>query len=156
MELKVRSLARFAKVSPALVSGTIAILKKQGAINKGKIDLLHPSARALKILLNIESLTSAKFVPEIRSIFKDCNGIGLYGSWANGTNSKDSDLDFWVKSESESEEKSAKISRFVKQKLGLEASIIILTQKRLKELKEKDFVFYSMLYNCFLLWGEGI
>ncbi|MDD5148751.1 MAG: nucleotidyltransferase domain-containing protein [Candidatus ainarchaeum sp.] len=106
--------------------------------------------------MNIENLESAKLALEVRKIFKDCEGIGLYGSWANGTNTKESDLDFWIKSENENEKDMVKVRRFVKEKLGLEASVIILTKKRLEGLKEKDFVFYSMLYNCFLLWGEAI
>jgi len=32
----------------------------------------------------------------------------------------------------------------------------MLTKKKKKELKEKDFVFYCALHNSFVLWGEGL
>lgn len=155
-ELRVRAIAREAKVSPALVSDTIEILRRHGLLKDGKVDFLHPSVRALKIMLNAEKLESIKIAQKAGALFKGCAGIGLYGSWANGTNTNESDLDLWIKSEDEGEEKITKIRRFLKEKLGLEANVILLTKKRLKELKEKDFVFYCMLYNSFLLWGEGL
>ncbi len=155
-DLRVRALARLARVSPALVSSTFAILKHNGIIKGGRVDFLHPSVMALKILLNVEKLNSVKLVLKARALFKDCSGIGLYGSWANGTNAKDSDLDLWIKSDSGSEGKVNAIRSFLKEALGLEANAIVLSKTRLKELKEKDFVFYCMLYNSFLLWGEGL
>lgn len=155
-ELKVRALARTAKVSPALVSCTIAILKKGGAVKGDRIDPLHPSVKAIKIMLNMEKIESTRLIQTIRMLFKDCGGMGLYGSWANGTNSKDSDLDLWAKTESGSDEKIIRLRRIIKQKIGVEANIIVLTKKRLKELKENDFVFYCALHNSFVLWGEGI
>ena len=79
----------------------------------------------------------------------------LYGSWANGTNNKDSDLDLWIQSGSESDEKVAELRRTVKQ-FKAEANIIVLTEKRLGELKERDFVFYCSLHNSFVLWGKGL
>lgn len=155
IELKVRALARLAGVSPALVSSTISILRKEKIVKENKVNHLHPSARATKIMLNIEKIKSVKLIQKARSLFKGCKGIGLYGSWANGTNYSDSDLDLWIKAEDESDKKTIKLRRVIKQKLGLEANIIVLTKKRLKELKEKDFVFYCMLHNSFVLWGEG-
>ncbi len=153
-ELKVRKISRAAGVSPALVSGTIAILKAHGIVKGGMADCLHPAAKAMKIMLNTEKIESMKLVQKAKALFKNCKGIGLYGSWANGTNSKDSDLDLWIKAGGESDEKIAEFRRIFK-RLGLEANVIVLTEKRLKELKEKDFVFYCSLHNSFVLWGEG-
>jgi len=153
--LKVRELAREAGVSPALVSGTIAILKVAGIVRGKTVDCLHPAAKATKIMLNIEKIGSAKLIQKATALFKDCRGIGLYGSWANGTNNKGSDLDLWIKSGSESDEKIAELRRTFKL-LGIEANVIVLTEKRLRELKEKDFVFYCALHNSFVLWGESL
>ena len=155
-ELRVRAIARLVKVSPALVSDTIEILRRHSLLKDGKVDFLHPSVRALKIMLNAEKLESIKIAQKAGALFKGCAGIGLYGSWANGTNTNESDLDLWIKTEDEGEEKITKIRRFLREKLGLEVNVILLTKKRLRELKEKDFVFYCMLYNSFLLWGEGL
>jgi len=153
--LKVREIAKKVRVSPALVSGTITLLKKAKIIRGSKVDYFHPVAKSLKIMLNIEKLESIKLIQKARSLFKDCTGIGLYGSWANGTNTKDSDLDLWIKSDKESAEKVSELRRIFK-RLGIEANIIMLTEKRMEKLKENDFVFYCMLYNSFILWGEGL
>ncbi len=154
--LKVRAIARDTKLSPALVSSTIAVLRKEGIVRNSKLDYSNALVRALKILLNIKKIGSARLIQKTRELFPGCSGLGVYGSWANGTNNSESDIDLWIKSNNENNEKTSKTRRVFKQKLGTEANVIILTKKRLKELKEKDFVFYCMLHNSFLLWGEGI
>lgn len=154
-ELGVREISRAAGVSPALVSSTISILKKANIVSGNKVEYLHPATKAIKIMLNIEKIESIKLIHKARGLFKGCKGIGLYGSWANGTNIKDSDLDLWIRSGSESDEKINEIRRTLK-RLGVEANVIVLTEKRLKELKERDFVFYCALHNSFVLWGEGL
>jgi len=155
VNLKVRETAGKAKVSPALVSGTIRLFKKKGLIKKNKIDFLHPVIKALKILLNIEFLESIKLTKKTLSLFDGCNGIGLYGSWADGTNTKESDIDLWIKTGKENEKGVAEIRKLFKGS-KIEASIFVLTEKKLKELKEKDFVFYCVLHNSFVLFGEGL
>lgn len=155
-ELRVRVIARHAKVSPALVSSTIGMLKKEKIIVRGAIDFLHPFVRTIKLLLNVVSVKNSGLAEKIFGVFKDCEGAGIYGSWANGTNYADSDIDLWVKSDDENEKKILELMVFVRQKLGVEANLVVLTKKRLKELKEKDFVFYCMLHNSFVLRGEGV
>lgn len=155
-ELRVRELSRLAGASPALVSKTLSILRKENIVKGGRIDATLPSVKAIKAMLNIEKLGSAKIAIEARRIFGGCTGIGVYGSWANGTNSRDSDLDLWVRAERESDSAVAGLRELVRRKLGTEANIIVLTEKRLDEMREKDFVFYCALHNSFVLWGAGI
>ena len=155
-DLKVRALARSAEVSPALVSSTLAMLKHEKLVKNNAIDFQHPLARALKIMLNIEKAESLGIAKKILGLFKDCKGIGLYGSWANGTNTRESDIDLWIKTEKGADAGILQLRRFLKQKTGTEANALLLTKKRLSELKQKDFVFYCMLHNSFVLRGEGI
>ncbi|MFH1588039.1 MAG: nucleotidyltransferase domain-containing protein [Candidatus Diapherotrites archaeon] len=152
-EIKVRETARKTGTSPFLVSGTIKLLQKEGIVKKNKIDLLNPKVKAIKIILNLGEIHSINLLEKTRRAFPDCKGIGLYGSWAKGLNYSDSDLDLWVKTEKKETEK---ISRIVKEKLKTDASVLLLSEKKLEELREKDFVFYSELHNSFVLWGEGI
>jgi predicted nucleotidyltransferase len=155
-KIRVRNLARTTEVSPSLVSNTVSELKKSGMINENKVGFLHPSVKATKILLNIRKINAIKLIAKAKKLFKNCKGIGLYGSWAKGTNTRDSDLDMWIIAEKEDDKNKTELRRLVKQKLETEINIIVLTQKRLNELREKDFVFYSALHHSFVLWGDGI
>lgn len=157
VELKARELGRNLKISPALVSNTLKFFRKEKLLDGKKINRLHPMVKSLKIFLNVKKLEDSKLVEEIKKIFKDCTGIGLFGSWANGLNDKNSDLDSWVKiSKNYSDKQVVELRKFAKQKLGVEANFLVLDNQRIKALKEKDFVFYSSLFNSFILWGGQI
>ncbi|MFH1752272.1 MAG: nucleotidyltransferase domain-containing protein [archaeon] len=154
--IKVRETARKVHASPSLVFTTVELLKKEGVIKKGKIDLFNPKTKTIKLTLNMQKLQDNKLIEFIRKEIKDCKGIGLYGSWAQGINTVDSDIDLWIKSENEDYLKETKIKKHIEKKLGQEANLLFLSEKKLKQLKEKNFVFYCMLFNSFVLWGEGV
>jgi predicted nucleotidyltransferase len=154
--IKIREIARRTATSPSLVSNTVELLKKEGIVKKGKVDLLNPKTRAVKLLLNTHKISSAGLTRKITGLFKNCKGIGMYGSWAEGTNQKDSDLDIWIKTEETHEETQGEIRKFVKDKLKTDVGIVFLTEKKLETLKKNDPAFYSALHHSFVLWGESI
>ena len=107
--------------------------------------------RTMKILMNVFSLDF--------EMPKDINieGIGVYGSYAKGTNTSDSDIDIWIKSAKQpDEEKIAKFNSDLRRKLG-NVKLLILTEDRIERLKKDDPVFYySLLYGSIILKGDNI
>ncbi|MFH1256551.1 MAG: nucleotidyltransferase domain-containing protein [Candidatus Diapherotrites archaeon] len=155
-ELSARKLAKEVSVSPALASIFIKGIK-EGGLAEEKLNLFDPRIRALKLLFNVNLLRKKKAIDLIKKSVKGVKGIGIYGSWANGLNYEDSDLDLWVRVEKQVERGGlAKLRKELKERLAVEPNIIVLNDKRLTELKEKDFVFYCTLHNSFVLEGEQV
>lgn len=156
-EFKVRETARELNLSPMAVSKTFKLLiKKKVFYEAGKVDLSNAVTRALKIFLNVNKLDSISLNKKIRSSVKSCISAGLYGSWANGTNNSDSDIDLWIKAKKKDEDSILKVRRFVRTKLGFEANVLLLNESDVEKLRENDFVFYCSLINSFVLFGDGI
>ena len=153
--LGVRELARELNVSPAFVSGYFKALARKGLLTRdGKPDFSSPLLRGLKLLYNIELLWPlANAISKNRLVL----GIGVYGSWAFGTNTGESDLDLWVKAK-------RPLSLAETAKLKLEAdgfsssdvSFLILEREKLQSLKKASPPFYYALANSFLLSGEPL
>jgi predicted nucleotidyltransferase len=108
-------------------------------------------SKGIKILLNIERIDLLKInKPFIK-------GIGVYGSWANGTNTVDSDIDIWIKTDKYPDEKElAHLSKILREMTLTDVQLLVLTPEKIEQIK-KDTSFFSSLYNgSFLLWGEPI
>ncbi|MBU0586895.1 Rrf2 family transcriptional regulator [Candidatus Micrarchaeota archaeon] len=153
-EIRVRKIAASLHLSPSFVSNLLVMLRKNQILRNSKVALANPQARVLKMFLNISTLS--ELLPAMKKAV-NFRGMGLYGSWANGTNMETSDVDLWLKMDKiPTIEQQARLSRLVREKLGAEPSIIYLTPEMLRELNGKDPVFYSSLRNSFLLEGEFI
>lgn len=97
----------------------------------------------IRRLMNIELLTTT-----IDHLPEWADGIGVYGSFAAGTNSMTSDIDLWVLLPSysmESELRIAQMEKEVRSATGYETHILILTKEKLMHLRENDAPFYSGL-----------
>lgn len=151
-ELQVRKVAKEIKTSAASVSITLSKLKKLGLIKRKKIDISNPKVRALKILFNIEIISN-----EITHIKKSvpAKGIGIYGSWANGTNTKESDLDIWIKTEKQpAAMEIAELRAKLRKKLKVEPSLLFLTKQKVEEIRKTNPPLYFSIVYSFHLWGE--
>ena len=150
----VREAAKESGVSPASASVLMASLGKDGFIKKGKLDLGNPEVRTLKTLFNVERAAPA--VEVLRKLVPGVKGVGVFGSWAQGTNQKDSDIDVWVRVEKEPEVlKAAEARKALEKRLGAGVDLVFLDKKRLKGHMEKNPVFYFSLHCSIVLWGEG-
>jgi len=148
----VREAARACAISPASVSIFMKGMEKDGFIKKGALNLQNPELRALRALFNVEKV--APLYPALKKEF-EILGMGMYGSWASGTNTAASDLDLWVKLDSPGKE--AEIRERVENSLkGVQANIVFLDAAKIQKLREKEPVFYSALFYSFLLGGEGL
>lgn len=154
--IKIRELARELKLSPAYVSRTLKLAKKYGIVERNKANLLSPLTRAIKIFLNIKKITERRIVQKLKKL--DISGAGLYGSWANGTNTEDSDLDLWIKTGKKlSEAKIAAVASEIRKAIGANTQILVLDGERIKKIKQEDPIFYySLLFGSIMLFGESI
>jgi len=150
---KVTEVSKELNLSKGFVSEYLDFLYKNKIIgkNKGYTNTSNPLSNSIKLMLNINKINISKIK---RSFIK---GIGIYGSWANGTNMYDSDVDIWIKTEKYPDENEvANISKILRQMTNSEVQILVLTPTKLEQIK-KDKPFFSSLYhNSITLWGEQI
>jgi predicted nucleotidyltransferase len=108
--------------------------------------------RAVKILLNLNRLGTEPMT------FNWVIGMGIFGSWAQGTNTYESDLDVWVRAERYPPELDlAKLQGALKKMAGCETNLLVLTQEKLREIRTKDAPFYnSLMRTSIVLAGEPI
>jgi predicted nucleotidyltransferase len=153
-KIKIREISKEIGVNPGYVSTLVAKLKKLDIIRGDYVNMKNPETRALKIQFNISKIH--RIVKKIKE--RKIAGVGLYGSFSKGTNVEDSDIDLWIKTKEDfSIEKQSKIRATLREKTGVgEISLMILTEKRLAEIRKKDSTLYSILLNSFLIKGEHI
>lgn len=170
-EEKIRILRRVAKRNPvtattvvaatgtskALVSRYLRLLVRNGfCMQRGREYAWRKNARSLaaKRLLNIDLLEAAVSFPGW------ARGIGVYGSYAGGTNTAGSDLDLWMLVDeytSDLEVPATGVGKSAGAAAGTEASLLILTRERLSNLRATDQPFYSdLVRSSITLGGESI
>lgn len=156
----VRMVARELKLNGSFVSRFFSkLIKIRIMSEKFEVKTKNPLTRALKILLNTEKVQKSNIVETAKKVFgKNFLGIGLYGSWANGTNTQLSDMDLWIKLRKyESMEKTVEFLSLLKKKISVEVNLEVLYPERIEELKAKDKVFYhALLFSSIVLEGDGL
>lgn len=129
-------------ISKGLVSQYLSLLECEGLLAR-KNRTYRPAGSAwtaaVKRFLNV-CLVSAAFRKPAWS-----PGIGMYGSWAEGTNTEESDLDLWIfVKERPTGLAVAKIERAVSQALSAEVHILILDREKIADMKKSDEPFYRL------------
>ncbi len=139
--------------SKALVSRYLRLLARSGfCTQRGREYIWSGNAQSLAVkrLLNIDLLVAAVPLPEW------ARGVGVYGSYAEGTNTADSDLDLWVLVDEytpDLEVPAARVGRSAGAAVGTEANLLILTPDRLSDLRETDQPFYTNLVRSSVTLG---
>lgn len=134
-------------VSKALVSRYLHLLARTGLLEKKNRDYFWQNSSlcaAVKRLMNIELLTENIDLPDW------AGAIGVYGSFARGTNMLESDIDLWVfipEYAQDYELKTAELEKKIRDRTGYETHILILTDDKLEHLKNHDSPFYTNLTN---------
>ena len=149
----VAEVSRVTGVTKGLVSRYLRCLMELGLLRKeGRTysPLDGANSRAIKLLLNLERIN----LSALTLVF--AKGLGLYGSWANGTNNEDSDLDVWIRADCMlPESELARLQRDLSRQAGVEANLLVLTPEKLESLKREDSPFYnSLVMNSMTLKGE--
>jgi predicted nucleotidyltransferase len=153
--IKVTEVAKNVGASKGSVSLTLKKLTKEGIVRDLHVDISDPRVRAMKIMINVQGIVSKGIISKLK---KYTSGAGLYGSWANGTNTEDSDVDIWIKpKKSFKQALLGKLSGEISAALGAEVQLLVLSKERIENLKKDNVVFYhSLLFSSMQLYGEGI
>ncbi|KAF1078035.1 nucleotidyltransferase domain-containing protein [Methanogenium sp. MK-MG] len=132
--------------SKAFVSRYLHLLVRAGLLAKENRTYRWQTtaeSTAIRRLMNIELLTTT--IPHLPDW---ADGVGVYGSFAEGTNTIESDIDIWVLLPvytMESELLIAQLEKEIRTGTGYETHILILTKDKLSHLKEHDHPFYTTL-----------
>ncbi|MDP7116393.1 MAG: nucleotidyltransferase domain-containing protein [Candidatus Woesearchaeota archaeon] len=101
-ELNQRQIARLLNVSPTAIQKALPLMEKEGVIkvvkDKGinlKIILLDHHALVHKMLDNLSQILDSGLVEELEELYPGC-AIILFGSYARGEDTIDSDIDIAV------------------------------------------------------------
>jgi len=137
----VQEIADATGITKGLVSRYLAALAARGIlVRRERIYNLQYTAmtRHLKKIVNIDRVQSAVSRPEWAS------GIGLYGSFAQGTNTRESDLDLWVYTDIIPPELAvASAEREWSKKLNTDVHVLVLTREKIRALAENDMPFWQ-------------
>ena len=150
--VSVNNTASLLKLSKGLVSKYFQILLKQKVLKKEKGLLVisdSPLVRAVRILLNIKNIDVRIF-----GKYPFVTAAGLYGSCARGDNSEESDVDVWIRLNDVEETKAAALTAEISRKVK-NAKVLLLTDNRLKKIREEDSMFYhSLAFGSIILYGD--
>lgn len=150
----VQEIADVTGITKGLVSRYLALLAAQGILERDVRGYrLRSTAltRHLKILLNIGRVRSVITLPAW------AKGIGLYGSWADGTNTTESDLDIWILADTLPPQLTiASLERDWKKKIPGELHLLILTPEKITALRNQDKPFlHAFMRGALTLEGSG-
>ncbi len=96
VEINMYQIAKKLKISRSQVHKYVSILRRENIV-KGKKFLNMPLINSLRLTRNLNKINEFNIVKILQKYFPRAEGIGIYGSWAKGTNDESADLDFWIK-----------------------------------------------------------
>jgi len=153
--LRVTDIAKKLNVSKGLVSKYMRTLRDNGIVKRSDGAAYSPNdsyaARQVRKIINLSKVNLRRIDRKM------IDGIGIYGSWARGTNTIESDADIWVKAEEyPPQEYLAKLSAQLRRIFGCEIRLLVLTPAKTQELVKDDVFFSALTRDSVLLWGEDI
>ena len=154
--VRVTETARQLHISKGYVSKTIYGMRKEGLVKGSFVNMADPYVRSLKVSINLHRIKTSGVILEIRRL--GVSGAGLYGSWANGTNTEDSDIDIWLKtSDKIGALELSRLSKKVGEVLKVRPQIITLDSEHIKRLRKNNEVFYfTLALSSIILVGDGL
>lgn len=155
-----REAARAVKISYGSANHVLNYLYKKGFLKretKGRmcfysVELSNPYIKELKILYNLLLLES--LVEKLKS---HTHKVVLYGSWANGTDTENSDIDIFIVTPSEEKARSI-IDKFSYSDKagGRKIQAVIYSPEDLLKREEKERIFLSEVEKGKVLWEREI
>ncbi|MDG6924937.1 MAG: nucleotidyltransferase domain-containing protein [Nitrososphaerota archaeon] len=150
-----REVARTSRVSVGKTNQVLKALEENELVTKehvGKVDLYRynladAAARSLKVFFNASDLRV--LTKSLRSL-NGTSKVVLFGSCAEGTDTKDSDIDVFILTQNKGEATAAvqRVGRSLERKL----SPIILDALEFSKLKKDDLPFYEQVSRGMTLW----
>jgi predicted nucleotidyltransferase len=139
-----------AKALDFMLERGMVSLKVVGPTHQYQADLESTLTRQWKVLFNLEELTQAKLVEEIKSKIPTVQSVLVYGSLAKGINDENSDLDLLVIAGQKSAQKPV-----LGKSLKREINPLLINMKEWKSMAEKDKVFYdNVVLDSIVLFGK--
>ena len=129
-----------------LVKTGIVYKSKKGRMYFYKVDFKSPLVKQWKVLRNIAFL-----IPLIKNLESEAQKIILFGSWARGENTPDSDLDLFVLTNA-SKESIEKILR--KTSLKDKIQLIVRNPVSFFEMEKKEPVFFEEINRGLILFQK--
>lgn len=155
-----REVAKGAKISYGSANSVLRELHKSGLLQRttqGKmcyysIDMNNPHVREFKILVNILTLE-----PIVERLKAYSSKVVLYGSWAEGTDTEQSDIDLFVIS---SEERHVKkiVNKFseTERVASRKIQVIVYEPADLINIEKREKVFLGQVEKGKVLWERSI
>lgn len=148
-----REVARMARVSIGATNQTLKILAEREIVTKerrGKMffyryNLKNPVARQLKILLNVGCLDG--LVKELRKYSKR---VILFGSCADGSDVKESDIDLFVLTGEKT--KAREIIDYFRKRIDRRVAPVILSANEFAVLRSRDRPLHDRILKGIVLW----
>ena len=151
---KVNSVAKQLRLSKGIVSKYLSMLVDEGILYRENNDFSVRdmlTARAIKIFLNLQMVDRHFF-----KHFPLVKAAGLYGIYAKGKNTEESDIDVWILTKKANEEALAKVTHFL-QKSNQKIKPYYLNSEKLSILKKEDPVFYyALVFGSITLYGGDL
>ena len=151
--LHTRKVAEKARVSVGAASMILRTLEgrrlveveERGSMKFYRINLLNPLSREFKILFTVRDLTDL-----VESLKDSAIRVVLFGSCAEGTDTKDSDVDLFILTQDPQTVKVA-LGRFQKE-FARNLSPIIVDAEGLARLRRRDKSLYDNVTRGKVLW----
>ena len=138
-------------LSKGLVSPYLALLEREGLLKKTDRTYrltFSPLTVAVKRLLNIDLVSAVFKKPAWAS------GIGMYGSWAGGMNTEESDIDLYIETTNRQSAK-ALIVRY-ESCISRKISPIIVLPDEARQLRTRDRPLFERIQSGKILVGEQL
>jgi len=154
--IRINAMARELHLSPGQVHKCVQRMRDLELVREDRI-IEGPRITSLRRMFNVSELEEKKIASLIQEGFKPCLGIGVYGSWASGTNTEDSDLDIWIKLGIQPPDASiAATRRKIQQRLGVSVDFVFATRERMQDIAAKSPSLFYALHQGIVLWGEPL
>ncbi|MBS3056954.1 MAG: nucleotidyltransferase domain-containing protein [Candidatus Aenigmarchaeota archaeon] len=152
----VREIARLLKINPSTASKYLQILAKDGFLRKRKefncilyqADAESEKFKDIKIYYNISKIRNSGLIEVIEDeLYPEV--IILFGSYAKGENTKRSDIDLFVLSESK---KNLDVATFEKI-FGSEIQLFVMNKKKVENIKKENKELLNNIMNGIRMSG---
>lgn len=156
-EYHIREIARLTKLNHMTIRKYLNNFVKEGLLirKKSKLyisysaDFKDKKFLNLKIYYNLENLRKSELIEGLEN-FYDYPTIILFGSYANATNTKESDIDLCIISNIKKEFKLEEYENILNRKI----SLYLFNEQEFKNMKNKNLELLNNIYNGIKLSGK--
>jgi predicted nucleotidyltransferase len=146
--LHIRELAEQAHVSPGKVQTTVKFFVKTGLATEKreknrkiiKMNNSNPLLIKIKALINTQQILQSDSIKKLMGHGK----VGIFGSFAKGTNDEGSDVDLWIYTEKKQIDL-AGLVRNLEKEIKRKVDLTVLNKTKLEHIMKNDPEFYAQL-----------